>query len=106
MPEASFSGPGARRRRRRSRRGRGGKGGVNRQAVQRVPLEPINLPEVLGSAPITTYCRDCRAEVTGVLVGSKMSCGTCKGLNVAFGTYVSVRNYFRLSGERPRKPLD
>ncbi len=101
MPEAPFPAPGGRRRRRRSRRGRGGK-----RAVVRIQLEPINLPEVLGSAPLATYCRDCRAEVTGVLVGTKMTCETCKGPNVAFGSPVSVRNYFRLSGERPRKPLD
>lgn len=105
MPEAQFTSPGiGKRKRRRSRRGRGGRRA--KQAVQRVPLEPINLPEVLGSAPLSTYCRDCRAEVTGVLVGTKMNCEVCKGANVAFGTPVSVRNYFRLTGERPRKPTD
>lgn len=103
MPEGMEQ-PGTGRRRRRRRGGRGRRrGGAGRQQIQRVPLEPINLGEVLQSAPLSTYCRDCGAEVQGVLAGTKMQCPNCQGFNTAFGTELSVRNYFRLTA-RPVKP--
>lgn len=93
MPDAPHPGGFRRRRRRRGGRGR------RRNRAPKIALEPINLKEVLESAPLLAYCRDCRRDVPWVLVGTKVNCSACKGLNVAFGSPVSVRNYFRLSPE-------
>ena len=38
-----------------------------------------------------------------MLAGTKMQCPNCQGFNTAFGTELSVRNYFRLTA-RPVKP--
>jgi hypothetical protein len=82
----------------RRKRRRPKKRGRNR--VQRKPkLDPIDVPAVIESAALATYCRDCRQEVKGVLKGQKMTCSECEGNAVAIGTAISIRNYFRLNNE-------
>ena len=61
---------------------------------------------MIASAPLLIYCRECRAEVTGEFANGKMSCTVCKSPKVAYGTDISVRNYFRLGGERPKVRID
>lgn len=92
------------RRKRRRRGGRGRRKGGPGLKKPQIQLEPIDLPEVIQSAPLTAYCRDCRTEVVFVLEKKKAQCTVCKGANVAFGTKVSVRNYFRLAPDgAPRR---
>lgn len=92
MPEPSKSKFYRRKRRRPKKRGRN-------RAPRKPKLDPIDVPAVIESAALSTYCRDCRSEVKGVLNGQKMICSECEGTAVAIGTAISIRNYFRLNNE-------
>ena len=92
MPEITKPKFYQRKRRRPKKRGR-------KHVAPKPILEPIDVPAVIQSASLATYCRDCRLEVQGVLIDKKMTCSECSGNNVAFGTSTSVRNYFRLNNE-------